>query len=151
MFKPNDWMAGAALLVVSGSRIVTAIPRMAATGARPIAFSQDGRRVLACAPRVVKESDYVIINLDSGKTTVCKYIHGPGEVLAASGDLRQVVMQQETRIYLVQAKGQSREVLKVPVDRSAMADWVNGVFYVTDGESLWQVNRDGKVTQSRIP
>ena len=150
-FKSGDEMSAGHLLLVGGQKIVAAIPRTGPSSGRPIAFSEDGKRVMVWVPRLSTESDYAIIDMESGKTTPCTYIQGAGDVLAASGDLQQVVMQQDTRIYLVQAKGQSREVLKVPADRSAMADWVDGVFYVTDGESLWQVNRDGKVTQVRIP
>ena len=137
---------------------------------RPVAFSRDGKRLLAgFGFRYGQSPQWLVVDVDTGKLKKADWIpSGFGCVLAANGDLSAAIFRDRFAVYFVTKKGEKKELGRYPEPPEAArppppsattqeymawlgltpaiaADFYDGAFFVCDGKTLIAVSESGDV------
>ncbi len=145
-----------AFVLVRDGQLVRAWSTTGAASGRPIAFSDDGTRLLARVNVPPDErgdgTSYAIIHVDTGDKVPCGYIPDACRVLAVSDDLHRAVVQDydQHTVSLV-AAGRSPVTITQPPPQSAIVGaCVSNKFLITDGKYLWEVTKKGRVAERSL-
>jgi len=156
----NDGIPTSWFIIVTEGKIRRAYPATGLTSSYPIAFSLDGRRLLANIFVPGSDRSLWLVDMDTGKREPYGLV--PEEyqqdglfplyerILAVSDDLGAVLLRTREGLMLATGKAPAKQVTGVPEGRTLVADYMAGKFFATDGETLWEISIDGRIGARKI-